>query len=121
MNGLVTSAPYCAWRMAITGRPFTGKPTISPDHFGPRSWASDVTTMTVMAETAARVARMSGVLGTRRSGAVSGSLRTSHAVAPHTAAASGSTVLRVRGRAASSTVATAKQAMPSDTPAATDA
>src|SRR5215470_14196946 len=100
MKGLVTSAPYCAWRMAITGRPLTGNPTISPDHFGPRTWASDVTEITVMAETADRVARMSGVLGSRRSGAVSGSFRTSHAVAPHTSAASGSTVLRVRGIAA---------------------
>jgi hypothetical protein len=77
--------------------------------------------MTVMAETAARVARTRGELGTRRSGAVSGSFLTSHAVAAHTAAASGNTVLRVKGMAASSTVATAKLAMPSATPAATEA
>src|SRR5262249_12376236 len=107
--------------MAITGRPLTGKPTISPDHFGPRTCASPVTAMTVMAETPTRVARTRGELGTRRSGALSGSFRTSHAVAPHTAAASGNTVLRVNGRAASSTVATAKLTMPRATPTAADA
>jgi hypothetical protein len=83
--------------MTITGRVLTGNATISPDHFGPSRWASEVTVTTASAETAARAASSQAEVGTRRSAAVSGSPRTNQLVTPHTTAASGTTVAWVSG------------------------
>src|SRR5262245_15993314 len=92
-----------------------------PDHFGPSRCASEVTTTTVNAEAAARAARSTGDVGTRRSAAVSGRRHTRMLAMAHTAAANGMTPARPIGIAANTLAATTKLAAPRSVPAAIDA
>src|SRR5689334_6040975 len=120
MKGRITAGPYRAWSSAITGSPFTGKPTTSPDHRAPSAWAAEVTTSTVSAETATRTATSETEMGPRRRGAVSGRPRTTYPAARHTAAANGIAVSGPSGIVLRISVATTKVSVPTVTPVATD-